>query len=156
MSWFYSSIPYNNTDSLLGAETQYTEELCFLFISSSLTWVLTLQGEDTLRCTAFPRSLHMISNSGWWEKSSLVFFQEASNRGPVNKDFNGLYFSPPVSFLFILLLLIILYYLTFLLINYFSYLNWVFPSSFLPSPPSLSSWGVKGCHVINSSNHDRQ
>ena len=33
--------------------------------TSSLMWVLTLQEEDTLRCTTFPKSLRMISDSGW-------------------------------------------------------------------------------------------
>lgn len=54
--------------------------------SNSLTWVLTLREEDTLGCTVFPRSLHMISNSRWWVKGSRVFSRRWTMEGLLIKS----------------------------------------------------------------------
>ena len=100
---------------LLGAETQCTVRPCFLFISSSLMWVLILQGERHWDALHFPGA------STWYltgqELSGL--FWKVSKRWPTDRNsvrhplsLLALFLSP-----FDLLFLIVFFFLIFFVMN---------------------------------------
>lgn len=78
----YISIPYHDImQQAVGCRgTVHCGAVLPVFFSS-LTWILTLQEEDTLRCTIFPKSLCMISSSRWWRCSSSRFRQCSKQHG---------------------------------------------------------------------------
>lgn len=134
--------------TVLGRNTSLSPVL--LAVPAILMRVPALWDEDRLKRQTH-RSLQYSSCDfqswvNWGESSALLGGQPW---GPASKISDSL-----SSFVFCscdLLFLIILYYLIFLLINLFSYLNRVFFSY-----SSASRVGREECLVINSSNCDRE
>lgn len=111
----------------------------FFFFFVSLTWVLTLQDEDTLRCTTFPKSLRMISDSGWQGFPGSIIAASSTVIAFLS-----------LSFELIVTLLLLSYVLLPFVVNFFSLFIFI-GLFFITSPPEGEKGDLLPCHTWNCS-----